>query len=452
MPTDFATIPGRPIARLWPWLVLLLATLPAVWHFVDFPDDLDGEYPKVTRPTFSPRPPSAYRLAEPGDTLDRVAMYGSAVVVVLAACGWLTSRRSAMWPAIMAAGAGTGWFAANPGPCYDGWHGLGWRAIFDASASWGLRIALSAAAIFLIAVIAISARRAWRDFWNSAKDRNAAALLVVACVLIACRAIDLPNIEPVGYWPRWSLVWGILAMNLAIVRLFPPWPKGSARWIGGLGAAGAIAALIAGGLHLTWLHRPLSRLRAVVPGQLYISAMPSYRGLEVEHERLKFKTIINLFDETTPQRSPRLPEELRFAKEHGIKYVGSPPASPDSDAFLDETLALVQDPNNWPVLVHCHGCMDRSPAWMGIYRFVVQGEPLDEIMKEIEGHRGVRPKASVTLLYNHVLPTRAPKHYAEDPTAPRLKAFAQGTAGPYDARERQVAGSNPERAGGVPRR
>ena len=99
----------------------------------------------------------------------------------------------------------------------------------------------------------------------------------------------------------------------------------------------------------------------------------------------------------------------------------------DSDEFLDQTLALAQDPSAWPILIHCHGCMDRSPAWMGIYKFTVEGRPLLEIVREIEAHRGVRPKASVTLLYNRVLPPRAPDHYAADPTAPVLKSAAHGT-------------------------
>src|SRR6266550_2706582 len=59
------------LRRHWAWLVLALTAIPAVWHVVDFEEDLDPEFPKVVRPTFSVVPPSAYRLAEPGDTLDR---------------------------------------------------------------------------------------------------------------------------------------------------------------------------------------------------------------------------------------------------------------------------------------------------------------------------------------------------------------------------------------------
>ncbi len=76
--------------------------------------------------------------------------------------------------------------------------------------------------------------------------------------------------------------------------------------------------------------------------------------------------------------------------------------------------------------------MDRTPAWWGIYRFIVQGDPLDAILRDIERHRGLRPKASVTLLYNRVLEPRAPGQYANDPTAALLKRCAEGTPDPYD--------------------
>ena len=70
--------------------------------------------------------------------------------------------------------------------------------------------------------------------------------------------------------------------------------------------------------------------------------------------------------------------------------------------------------------------MDRSPAWMGLYRFVVQGWPLADALREIERHRGLRPKASVTLLYNRVLPRLAPIAPALDPTVPILRECRRG--------------------------
>ena len=66
--------------------------IPAVWHVLDFEEDVDAEFPTVVRPTFSRVPPSAYRLAEPGDTLDRIMIYLSAAGVVLATAGLVLHR------------------------------------------------------------------------------------------------------------------------------------------------------------------------------------------------------------------------------------------------------------------------------------------------------------------------------------------------------------------------
>ena len=104
--------------------------------------------------------------------------------------------------------------------------------------------------------------------------------------------------------------------------------------------------------------------------------------------------------------------------------------TPRARRFVARTLKLAQDPAAWPILVHCHASMDRSPAWMGLYRFVVQGWPLADAIREIEHHRGLRPKASVTLLYNRVLPKLAPERAATDPTAAILRKNAQGTVDP----------------------
>ncbi|WZO99716.1 protein tyrosine phosphatase [Isosphaeraceae bacterium EP7] len=441
-------------AKVWPWLVLLLAMAPAIWHFVDFPDDLDGEYPSILRPTFSARPPSAYRLAEPGDTIDRVGIYASAAGLVLTAFGWgfawRNGTRTGLWPASFAVLLAAGWHASNPMPTADGWHGLGWAALLDPAAPIGLRIGLGLAAVVLITVAAVSAH-------TSRPDRlkpGVASLGLVGLGLMILRVLNMPDVEPLGYWPRWCFAWGLIAWDLSLLKSLPAISLvgKKARW--GLAVAGPVGwvVLVLAGIQLSWYHRPLSRLKEIVPGAIYISAMPTYRGLEIAQERHKFKTIINLFAEDTPRRSPILPQELKFVRENGIAYYNSPADASKSDEFLDMTLALARDPAAWPILVHCHGCMDRTPAWVGIYKFVVQGKPLDGIFREIEAHRGHRPKASVTLLYNRVLPPRAPGQYAEDPTAPILREIAHGIVDPHDAAIASNEGpkANPRLARGVP--
>ena len=470
-------------AGLWPWLVLGALVVPAVWHVVDFPDDRDVEFPSVTRPTFSRRPPPAYRLAEPGDTIDRIAIYASAAGVILALVGLKRGRGAdnavselgtasiirpsdpfsrgerggAQWLAALGMALAALWHSATPGPTFDGWHGLGWRSIFDPSAPTIIRISLASAALGLVSLVAVSlwiARGGRVDEESRCRRPTVGALLVAALILAAARQLELPGVEPVGYWPRWAWVWGIAAFDLALVRAMSPIGARSrlASFGGALGGAAAWSLLVVGGVWLTWYHRPLERLRVVEPGRIFMSAMPTARGLEVAHGRHHFKTIINLFPENPPLRHPLHPDEVRFAREHGVRYVESPGGVASSDAFLDETLRLARDPGSWPILVHCHGCMDRTPAWMGIYRFVVQGRPLAEILQEIERHRGYRPKASVTLLYNRVLSPRAPERYAADPTALLLRACAGGTRDPYEDQLRaEIRRANPSPAPRVSR-
>ena len=45
---------GALLRRFWPWLVLGLTVIPAVWHVVDFDEDIDVEFPAVARPDVQP--------------------------------------------------------------------------------------------------------------------------------------------------------------------------------------------------------------------------------------------------------------------------------------------------------------------------------------------------------------------------------------------------------------
>jgi protein tyrosine phosphatase (PTP) superfamily phosphohydrolase (DUF442 family) len=412
--------------------LLVLAVVPAVWHVVDFEEDVDPEFPTVERPTFSVVPPAAYRLAEPGDTLDRVEIYASAVGVVLAAGGVVLSNRRARWPSALAISLAALWYSATPGPTTDGWYGLGWQTIADARAPLAIRGALLAAASVMGLVVAANVLlRHDSPAGGRGRFRTPVTnrLWVIALCLVVARQFEIPSVEPSGYWPRWAMIWGLVAFDLGLViELARGLRSPVKRLLFGLLAPPSWLVLVILGINVTWYHRPLARLKAVVPDRIYISGMPTKRGLEIEQRRHAFRTIINLFPEDTPQRSPLLAEELRFVRERGIRYIASPsdPSPAAADAFLTETLRLAQDPSAWPILVHCHGCMDRSPAWMGIYRFVVQGCALKEVMQEIERHRGYRPKASVILLYNRVLPERAAARYAGDPTAELLRRCAGG--------------------------
>ena len=293
-------------------------------------------------------------------------------------------------------------------------------------------LAAGAAGVLALTSWALS-DRPMKKHWIDARSQGIAGLLAVSAALVLLRQTRWLDFEPLGFWPRWIYVWGLLAWALALLQVVPRAPAGLPR-----------AAVIAGlvliwlGLDFTgrgifWYQRPIHRLREVVPDRIYISAMPTHWGLELAQQRHHFRTIINLFPEYTPERSPLWPDELRFVREHGLNYVGNEPDDdPTGGEFIARTLAVANDPAAWPILVHCHASMDRSPAWMGLYRFVIQGWPLADALREIEHHRGLRPKASVTLLYNRVLPRLAPERAAKDPTVLLLKQCAAGTVDPTE--------------------
>ncbi len=412
---------------------MALAVIPAAWFVLDYEHEVDPEFPRVARQTYNAFPPAAYRLAEAGDTIDCVAVYVTSAALVLAAWGCVRDPRGRLRYAALALSLGAFWHASTPGPLLNGWHGLGWRTIFDPAVPVAQRATLAGFALALAAIVVVAARP-WR-LWAlvpEARRRGVLGLLAVAAVLVVVRQLPWIDREPFGYWPRWVFVWAMLAWAFAMLRLAPRAEPGRRGVLVACLLIASSLGLDFVGRGIFWYQRPIVRLREIIPGRLYLSGMPTYRGLQIAQERYHFKTILNLFPEFTPAGSPHWPDEQRFARENGIFCYNQPPEDPTGVRCIPETLDLADDPANWPVLVHCHASMDRSPAWVGMYRFAKQGWPLADVIREIEQHRGSRPKSSVTLLYNRMLPRLAPERAAEDPTALLLRENAEGTADPLE--------------------
>src|SRR5512147_3133160 len=93
---------GGRLQTLWPRLVLAFATVPAIWYVLDYESDIDPEFPRVVRPTFNTYPPPAYRFAQPGDTIDHIAVYTASAGLVIAAWGLFRSHKKRLWTAALA--------------------------------------------------------------------------------------------------------------------------------------------------------------------------------------------------------------------------------------------------------------------------------------------------------------------------------------------------------------
>ncbi|HUQ31691.1 MAG TPA: protein tyrosine phosphatase family protein [Pyrinomonadaceae bacterium] len=110
----------------------------------------------------------------------------------------------------------------------------------------------------------------------------------------------------------------------------------------------------------------------------YRGSQPSAEGF-AKLRKLGIKTVIDLRKDSEAGE----PEWVRTA---GMQYFNIPlkashPATAEQTAYF---LKLVNDPNNWPVYVHCKGGRHRTGALTAIYRITHDGWTADQAYKEMK--------------------------------------------------------------------
>lgn len=110
-----------------------------------------------------------------------------------------------------------------------------------------------------------------------------------------------------------------------------------------------------------------------------------YRGSQpdaVEFQELKrlgVKTVIDL-------RNDKIEKASEWARSAGLQYVNIPlttkraPTEDQTNYFLK----LVNDPENWPVFVHCKGGRHRTGEMTAIYRITQDGWTADQAYNEMK--------------------------------------------------------------------
>ncbi len=150
---------------------------------------------------------------------------------------------------------------------------------------------------------------------------------------------------------------------------------------GSLLATAALAAIAAGAyLHAT---RYPKRLSAVLEGRIYRSGQPYPRQLGPVVRKLGIKTLINLRDEETVAHSPDCVYERRYAEEHGLKFVHVPMDCPPKEESIPPLLKVLDDPANYPILLHCAEGIERSGEAAGIYRLERMGWTNEAVVEEM---------------------------------------------------------------------
>ncbi|HZZ82812.1 MAG TPA: dual specificity protein phosphatase family protein [Gemmataceae bacterium] len=153
--------------------------------------------------------------------------------------------------------------------------------------------------------------------------------------------------------------------------------------------AGSMLALMVCGpiAYKFWYDRQYRNFHVVHEGVLYRSGqlpLPRLRELVATHG---FRTVICLREGDKDDDK----NEETWVKARGLNFVRIPPREwwPDKTGKVpgDESLAqfrkVMDDPKNYPVLVHCYAGIHRTGMMCAVYRIDYQGWTNEEAMSEM---------------------------------------------------------------------
>ena len=171
----------------------------------------------------------------------------------------------------------------------------------------------------------------------------------------------------------------------------------SLRWA--LGGTIAVMLTVVPFVHYRWVYTHAKRLREVKPGQVYRSGEMTADGFTEAIRRYRLRTIVNLQDEYP---DPDLYvgyfgggkiKESDLCRQLGVHYVYLPPdliprrqVPEHRPAAIDRLLNLLDDPANYPVLLHCRAGLHRTGVMIAVYRMEYDGWTPRQAIEELKSN------------------------------------------------------------------
>ena len=141
------------------------------------------------------------------------------------------------------------------------------------------------------------------------------------------------------------------------------------------------------------------RLRVVVPGRIYRSGQMTVAGFEDTLKDLNIRTVVNLQEEYPDPdlkksyfnwgtvRESTLCEQLRvkyvFIAPDLVPHRQAPERRPEA---IEKMLAILDDPDNYPLLIHCRAGLHRTGCMVAIYRMEFEGWSPQRAVAEMRAH------------------------------------------------------------------
>jgi protein tyrosine/serine phosphatase len=134
-------------------------------------------------------------------------------------------------------------------------------------------------------------------------------------------------------------------------------------------------------------------VRTVTPGVLYRSGQLSQSGLERMIHDYGIRTVVSLRDTYVEGVNPPDAAEADFCKSLDIKHIRITPRSwwpeyegpPPAEQGITTFLKVMDDPANYPVLLHCFAGTHRTGAMVAIYRMEYDRWTNSEALAELRG-------------------------------------------------------------------
>jgi tyrosine-protein phosphatase SIW14 len=203
-----------------------------------------------------------------------------------------------------------------------------------------------------------------------------------------------------------------------------------------------IGFLIVGPSALVYVwDREMRNLRTVQPGVLYRSGQLSPEGLErVVHDHV-IRTVITLRDAEIPGDPPPDLKEEEFCKKMGIAHFRLRPEkwwSPDGKPPVEQNVVkfrkILDNPANYPILIHCFAGIHRTGAYCALFRMEYQGWTVEQAIEEMKecGYTTIDEEVSILTYLENYVPTW--KKAGRD-TPPPLTSRALGRKGGDPAKD-----------------
>ena len=142
----------------------------------------------------------------------------------------------------------------------------------------------------------------------------------------------------------------------------------------------------------------LRNFHAVEPGVLYRSGQLTPTGLKYLIRRHQIKTVVTLRTVRDPDKPYLDKWEADVCATRGVRHIRIVPRAwlvdkkgeLPAEAVVREFLAVMDDPANHPVLIHCFAGVHRTGTLCAVYRMEYQGWTADRAIAEMEAF-GFKP-------------------------------------------------------------